>query len=139
MIKHKIILSKDLTKFSWTLKFINMRSIPVYFKLLCRKLLHVHANKLNYKCIFDKLKELEELTILIKLWAYLYSIKRTASHAEYWGKSMSKPITVVKGKQKKPRFCFALVYSFSHLLHVEWSVSIWPIMASKWGWRLNRL
>ena len=35
---------------------------------------------------------------------------------------MSKPIRVAKGKQKKPRFSFAFVYSFSHLLHVKWPI-----------------
>ena len=48
-----------------------------------------------------------------------------------WGKSMSKPINSCKRIANKTALLFAFVYSFSHLLHVEWSVSIWPIIKHK--------
>ena len=44
---------------------------------------------------------------------------------------LNHAITVVKGEQKKSRSSFAFVYSFSYLLHMAWSVSMWPITKHK--------
>ena len=41
---------------------------------------------------------------------------------------MSRPITVVKEKQTKPRSFFAFVYSYSKSLHVNSFVSVWQII-----------
>ena len=49
----------------------------------------------------------------------LYCIHQQASQAGYCGKLISRSITVIKEKQKKPRFSFMFAYLHSHSLHVD--------------------